>query len=118
MSPRLAAERAGRRAETIAAWLLRCKGYAILARRFRAPVGEIDIVARRGNTLAFVEVKARGSRQAAIAAIAPRQRRRLQRAALAFQVRYPAAAGLDQRFDVVLVIPWRRLVHIMDAWRP
>jgi putative endonuclease len=118
VSQRAAAERAGRRAETLAVWLLRLKGYAILARRFRSPVGEIDIVARRAGILAFVEVKQRRQSEAALAALTARQRARLQRAALAFLSTRPAVAGLAQRFDVVLVIPWRRIIHIIDAWRP
>lgn len=60
------AERRGRRAEKIAAWFLRAKGYAVLARRYKTPVGEIDLVARRGRTLAFVEVKARKEGEAAL----------------------------------------------------
>ncbi|MBM3492229.1 MAG: YraN family protein [Alphaproteobacteria bacterium] len=118
MNRRVAAERAGRRAEAVAVWLLRLKGYAILARRFRTPVGELNIVARRAGTLAFVEVKQRARREAALAALTARQRWRLRRAALAFQAAHPSAAGLHQRFDLVLVIPWRRVIHIIDAWRP
>jgi putative endonuclease len=58
---RQSAERGGRRAESLAAWWLRLKGWRILARRVRTPVGEIDLVARRGRTIAFVEVKARAT---------------------------------------------------------
>ena len=85
---RQAAEKRGRGAETLACWYLRLKGWRILARRARVPGGEVDIVARRGRTLAFVEVKARASEEAAAFALdewrlAPRRRcRRAARAAL------------------------------------
>lgn len=79
---RKAAEKRGRRAELIACTLLRLKGYRILAERVRAPVGEIDIIATRGNTLVFVEVKQRRTRAAALESITAKQRRRIERAAL------------------------------------
>ena len=63
------AERRGRGAETIACWYLRMRGWRILARRARVPGGEVDIVAKRGRTLAFVEVKARGDEHAAAFAL-------------------------------------------------
>jgi len=108
----------GRRAETIAAWWLRLKGYRILAHGFRVPVGEIDLVARRGRTLALVEVKARADLQTAQGAIGPRQRRRIERAAASFLQRHPTLARCDVRFDVVLLAPGRRPRHLPDAWRP
>ena len=108
----------GRLAETLAAWHLRVRGYRIVARGFRVPVGEIDIVARRGGTLVFVEVKARTDPAAAAEALTSRQTRRITLAAGAFVQARPGLAGLDQRFDVILVCPWRLPVHMMDAWRP
>ena len=66
---RQAAEKRGRGAETLACWYLRLHGWRILARRARVPGGEVDIVARRGRTLAFVEVKARASEDAAAFAL-------------------------------------------------
>ena len=107
----------GRRAEALAAWLLRLKGYRIVERDFRTTVGEIDLVARRGAVLALVEVKARPSLAEASEAIGPRQRRRIERAAKAFLQRHPALAALDLRFDAVLIAPdcWPR--HVTDAWR-
>lgn len=72
---------AGRWAEHAAALFLRFKGYRILARRYKTPVGEIDLVAERGRTLAFVEVKWRPTARAALEAIPPRQRDRVSRAA-------------------------------------
>ncbi|HEY5597871.1 MAG TPA: YraN family protein [Kiloniellales bacterium] len=107
----------GRRAELMAAWWLRLKGYRILARGFRVPVGEIDLIARRGRTLALVEVKARPDLATAHAAIGPRQRRRVARAAASFLQRNPALAECDVRFDVVLLAPGRRPRHLAGAWR-
>ncbi len=107
----------GRRAETMAAWWLRLKGYRIVARGFRARHGEIDIIARRGRILALVEVKARGDLATAREALTPRQRKRIENAATIFLQHRPALAGLDLRFDVVLVAPRHRPRHIPDAWR-
>src|SRR5271156_3517823 len=87
---RRAAYRAGRFAETLCVWLLRLKGYRVLARDWRVPVGEIDILARRGSVLAAVEVKRRDTMAAAVAAVGPRQRRRILRALEAFVARHPA----------------------------
>ncbi len=120
MSPaprRRRAERFGRRAEALCVAALRLRGWRILARRFDAGVGEIDIVARRGRLIAIVEVKARRDGDARAAPDA-RQRRRIERAAAAFLARHPALAGLDLRFDLMLVRPWRLPRHIADAWRP
>ena len=108
----------GRLAESLCAWHLRFRGYRILARRYRSPVGEIDIVARRGNTLAVVEVKARADRTTARDSLRPRQRGRIIRAAEAFIASRPALAGMDIRFDVMVVAPWWPPAHITDAWRP
>ncbi len=106
----------GRRAEALAAWWLRLKGYRILARGFRVASGEIDLIARRGRVLAHVEVKARPSLEQAREALTPRQRRRIERAAEVFLQRHPDLAGLDQRFDVVLLAPRRRPHHLENAW--
>jgi len=99
------AERRGRSAERVAAWYLRLKGYGILARRFRGPIGEIDLVARRFGTLAFVEVKARADGDAGLEAIGLKARARIARAAEAWLTRYPAAARMNLRFDVIVVTP-------------
>jgi len=112
------ADRAGRWAEALCALALRANGYRILARRFRTPVGELDIVARRGRVLAFIEVKARASFTLAAESIAARQRHRVERAAGAYLASHPALARLDPRFDAMLVAPWRWPRHIRDAWRP
>jgi len=114
---RRAAQRRGRRAEWIAAWWLRLKGYRVVARGFRVPVGEIDLVARRGGVLALVEVKARGNLQAAGESIDPRQRQRIGHAAAVFLQRHPHLAGLDLRFDAILIARGHWPCHIEDAWR-
>lgn len=109
--------RLGRFAEVMCAWHLRLRGYRVLARRFRSPVGEIDLVARRGRVLAFIEVKARPDRDQALAAVTPRQRARVRRAAELFVAHRPRLAGCDFRFDVMLVTPGRLPAHVIDAWR-
>lgn len=118
MRDRRRAWRAGRWAETAGAWLFRLKGYRILAQDYRVPVGEIDLLARRGRVLVAAEVKWRPSLRAGAEAVTARQQRRIARAVEAYIARHPDLAGLDVRFDVVLVVPWRRPHHIMDAWRP
>ena len=101
---------------------LRVKGYRILARRYRCPAGEIDIVARRGGVLAIVEVKARSTVEAAFESLTVRQRARLERAALAFVA--GAGAGFvpqsdfSLRFDLMVVTPWRWPRHVANAWQP
>lgn len=107
----------GRLAETVAAWSLRLRGYRIVARRFRTPLGEIDLIARRGRCLAFVEVKARSDVEQALAALGPRQRGRTLRAAELFLLRHPDHAGCMFRFDLIAVRPWRLPRHLVDAWR-
>lgn len=107
----------GRWAETLAAWSLRLRGYRVVARRFRTPVGEIDLVVRRGRLLAFVEVKARANALEALTALGPRQRQRTARAAELFLLRHPDHAGCTFRFDLVWVRPWHLPRHLMDAWR-
>jgi len=121
--PRQAAYRRGRRAEGLAGWWLRLKGYRVLVRGFRCPAGEIDLIAKRGATLVFIEVKQRDALATAAAAVSPRQRRRIARAAEAFLQARPDLAALTLRFDAVLLSRqfWRRrewpLRHEKDAWR-
>jgi putative endonuclease len=114
---RLKAVKAGRRGENLAVWRLRLGGWRILARDWRSPVGEIDIVARRGKLLLFIEVKARGDLGTAGEAIGARQRGRIMEAAGLFLARHPQLAGCDMRFDAMLVAPRRWPVHLRDAWR-
>lgn len=114
---RRAAQRHGLTAETLAAWRLRLAGYRVLARNFRVPVGEIDLIVRRGAVVAFVEVKARADYAAGAAAVHGGKRVRIRNAALAFLARRPDLAGLTLRFDVVVVTPRRLPQHLRDAWR-
>ena len=114
---RLAAWRRGRWSEALCRLALRLKGYRILAQGWRCQQGEIDIVAKRGGTVAIVEVKARNSLDAANSALSPRQRQRLERAAATFVARHPGLTGLPIRFDMMLVTPGRWPSHLVDAWR-
>src|SRR5664279_5552600 len=98
---RVAAFRTGLSAEARAAAFLMAKGYRILARRFRSPYGEIDIVARRRRLVAFVEVKARASLDEAAYAVTPRQQRRIVEAAQAWLMTHPEHGEFDLRFDVM-----------------
>jgi putative endonuclease len=114
---RRAAEDRGRRAETVAAWFLRLKGYRILSRRYKTPAGEIDLIARRGRTIVFVEVKQRPDDAAALDAITAAARKRIARAADLWLSRHPAAVGFDRRFDVILALPRsipRHLTSVFD----
>ena len=111
------AQRRGRLAEWICVWHLRLRGWHILARGWRCPSGEIDILARRGRVLAVIEVKSRGEFATAASALAPRQRRRITRAAEAFLLQHPDLAGLGLRFDLMLVAPLRLPRHLGAAWR-
>ncbi len=108
----------GMAAESLAAWVLRFKGYRILARRLRTPAGEIDIVARRARLIAFVEVKARADYRDAVESVTPRQQRRIQQAAQFYLAGQPALAGFDQWFDVMIIRPGHLPTHLIDAWRP
>ena len=111
------ARRRGIAAETLCLWLLRLKGYRILARDLRTPVGEIDIVARRGRTLVAVEVKRRGRLEDAAEAICRDQRRRILRALGWFAQRQPDGDRLSLRFDAMLLDGGLLPRHIRDAWR-
>ena len=114
---RRAAFNRGRRGERAALWWLRLKGYRILAQDYRSPAGEIDVVARRGSTLAIIEVKSRDSAAAAAEAITPRQRSRIFGAVRLFLVRHPVHAACAIRFDIMLVTPGRWPRHIVNAWQ-
>ena len=109
------AERGGRRAETIAAWWLRLKGWTILGRRIRTPVGEIDLVARRDRIVAFVEVKARATEAAAGFALDEHRLRRVAAAAGAIAHLY-ARPGDDIRIDAMFIVPRRLPRHLANVW--
>jgi putative endonuclease len=113
---RVAALRTGLSAESRAALLLLAKGFRIAARRFKTPLGEIDIVARRGRLLVFVEVKARASLDDAAFSLTGRQKQRIVAAARAWLARHPRDGACDIRFDAVLVAPRRLPRHIPAAF--
>jgi putative endonuclease len=110
--------RRGLNAESLSVVWLRILGYQIIERRLRTPVGEIDILARRRDVLAVVEVKTRRTRRSALESVTARQRMRLQRAAQWLIAGRPGLAALTIRFDVIAIAPWRMPVRIIDAWRP
>ena len=116
-SRRAEAERRGRRGETIAACYLRLTGWRILARRLKTRRGEIDLVARRGKIVCFVEVKWRSSAAEHGVAIDARRLRRVAAAAEALVPRY-ARSGEDVRIDVILLAPWCWPLRIVNAWQP
>lgn len=107
--------RRGRRSEWFAALLLMAKGYRILARRHRTPLGEIDIVARRGRRLAIVEVKARRTFEECEAAVPRRSAERIRRATDLWLARHPAHQDCDIGFDLVFVVPRRLPRHIENG---
>jgi putative endonuclease len=113
---RRAAEKRGRGAETIAAFYLRLHGWRILARRVRVHGGEVDIVARRGRTLAFIEVKARASEDAAAFALDAWRLRRVAVAAERLAPRY-MRDGDDLRIDALFIVPGRWPRHLANVWQ-
>lgn len=115
-SARLRAELFGRRGEALAAWYLRLKGYAILARRYKTPSGEIDLVVRRGGTTVFVEVKSRLSAEGEGEALGAVNARRISAAAGHYLSRHPRLAGGAFRFDVIFLAPFRLPRHVRNAF--
>jgi putative endonuclease len=113
---RSAAFRLGVSAESRAAFFLAAKGYRTLATRWKTPVGEIDLVVKRGELIAFIEVKARAKLDDAAEAVLPRQKRRIIAAAEAWLAAHPEHAGYDLRFDAVLVAPGKLPQHIVSAF--
>lgn len=113
---RRAAFRLGVSAEAHAVALLMVKGFRILARRYRSPAGEIDIVARRGRLLVFVEVKARATQDDAAWAVTPRQQARIVAAAGAWLAAHPEDAACFMRFDVILASPRALPQHVRNAF--
>jgi len=114
---RAAAEARGRKAERRAAWWLRLHGWRILGERLRVPVGEVDLVARRGRTVAFIEVKWRDRAADLDLAI---DQYRLRRVAAAAEMLRPRFAGPrdDIRIDVMLLAPRRLPRHLVHVWQP
>lgn len=110
------AERHGRLAEGAAALSLLLRGYRILALRHRTPLGEIDLIARKGDLVVFVEVKARRGETAALDAVTATAARRIRAASDLWLSRQPDAHRLSSRFDIVAVLPWRWPRHFPDAF--
>ena len=104
----------GKYGEWIAALYLQLKGYEILEKRFKTPVGEIDLLARKGQTLIAVEVKTRNTFQQASMALTVFQQRRIERTLLFYLA--GKTSSLDLRFDVILISPWKWPYHIQGAW--
>jgi len=108
--------RLGLSAETYAAWALRLTGWRILKRRYKTKAGEIDLIAKKRKTVAFVEVKARKTRAAALEAVTPAAQKRIVRAAKIFVAGHPKAGFYTLRFDVVIVRPWTWPERIENAF--
>lgn len=111
------AEARGRRGEMLAAWWLRLHGWRIIAQRQRIAVGEVDLIARRGGTLAFIEVKWRAKAADLDSAIDAWRLRRVAAAAAMLAPRL-ARPTENVRVDVMLLAPWRRPRHLTNVWQP
>ena len=114
---RFRAYRRGHRGEWIASLALMAKGYRIVARRYRTRLGEIDLIARRGDLVLIVEVKARPTLLMAMEALGTASARRIEAAADLWLARQPDHHRLSLRFDLVAVLPRRWPVHVPDAFR-
>lgn len=112
------AQKHGRWAEGLTRVYLMAHGHRILAANYKTKVGEVDLIARRGNVISFVEVKARATKARAAEAVTPRQQSRIQRAAEYFLTTKPHLQTCDIRFDVALVTGTFRVELVRDAWRP
>ena len=117
MSTRVEREAQGRRGEWLAAWYLRLGGWRIVAQRVKTPRGEVDLIVRRGRTVAFVEVKWRRRASDLELAVDAYRLRRVAAAAEALASRY-VRPGDDMRVDVLLLAPRRFPRHIVNAWMP
>ncbi|WP_422384487.1 YraN family protein [Roseibium album] len=109
----------GLSAEAWAAWYLRLTGWRILKHRYKTGAGEIDLIAKRRKTVAFVEVKARKTRSAALEAVTPASQKRITRAAKIFVSEHPKAGFFTLRFDVIVIRPWalpERIENAFEAW--
>ena len=113
---RVAAFQTGLSAETRAAAFLMAKGYRILVKRFKTPYGEIDLVAKKRNLIAFIEVKARARLDDAAYAVTPRQQARIIDAAQGWLAAHPEHAEFDLRFDAVLIAPRSLPRHLLAAF--
>jgi putative endonuclease len=106
----------GLRAESYAALWLRLKGYKILAQRYKTHGGEIDIIARKGNSICFIEVKARPDKPTAMECITPKMRARIEKAAMHY-ISHNNVEGCELRFDVIAIYPPFFIHHLDNAWQ-
>jgi putative endonuclease len=113
---RVNAERRGRFAEQLAIWSLRLKGYRLLARRYKSPQGEVDLIMRRGEVTAFIEVKARPGEDEAVLSVSPHQARRISAAARFWMAKDAKANAGICRFDIVAVRPYHWPRHFENAF--
>ena len=112
------AYRHGHVAEAAAMLFLLAKGFRPIARRYKTPLGEVDLIVKRGRLIAFVEVKARALERDALESVGPASEKRIVDAADLWLAKHPAAAGYDFRYDMVVLVPWRLPRHVPDAFRP
>lgn len=110
------AYRRGHYAEHLAALALMLKGYRVVTRRFKTPVGEVDLIGRRGKLVIFVEVKARSTREAALDSVGIKTQQRISKAANWWISQQKDHAALSWRFDVIAVVPWRWPIHFKQVW--
>lgn len=108
--------KSGLLAESIAILLLYCKFYRVVAKRYKTKVGEVDIIAIRGKTLIFAEVKKRRNKQELYESITAKQKQRITAAAELFLANHPQFAGNKKRFDAILITPNLFPIHIKNAW--
>jgi putative endonuclease len=112
------AYRHGHVAEAVAMLFLFVKGFRPIARRYKTPLGEVDLIVKRGRLIAFVEVKARAVEREALESVGLASEKRIVDAADLWLAQHPAVAGHDLRYDMVLCMPWRLPRHVPDAFRP
>jgi putative endonuclease len=112
------AYRHGHVAEAAAMLFLLAKGFRPIARRYKTPLGEVDLIVKRGRLIAFVEVKARALERDALESVGRGSEKRIVDAADLWLAKHPAAAGYDVRYDMVVLLPWRLPRHVPDAFRP
>lgn len=116
LAQRQKAYRKGVWLESLAAFYLMVKGYRILSVRYKAPGGEIDVVARKRNSVVFAEVKGRNTLASAIESVSFRNQNRVEHAARHFLSRHPELADCDLRFDIVAFAPPFHFRHLDNAW--
>ncbi len=113
---RLECYKKGHHAELICALVLLLKGCRVLKRRYKTPVGEIGLIVRRGQSIVFIEVKARSSWQKGVDAVTPHAKRRIRRAAEHFLMKNSHYINFSCRFDVMVVSGFSLPYHVINAW--